>query len=83
MEKKLKNINARKATGYDNIPGKLLKLGSSELCLPIANLINTCISRNVFPENMKCAEVSPIFKKDDNLKKKNYRPVSILTSLSK
>ena len=83
IKKKLQNINIRKATGYDNIPGKLLKLGSSELCIPIANLMNTCLSKNVFPGNMKCAEVSPIYKKDDNLMKNNYRPVSILTSLSK
>ena len=32
---------------------------------------------------MKCAEVSPIFKKDDKLNKKNFRPVSILTGISK
>ena len=32
---------------------------------------------------MKCAEVSPLFKKSDNLNKKNYRPVSILTGISK
>ena len=83
IKKKLKNINIRKATGYDNIPGKLLKLGSNELCLPIANLINACLSKHVFPGNMKCAEVSPIYKKDDKLNKNNYRPVSILTSLSK
>ena len=32
---------------------------------------------------MKCAEVSPIFKKNGKLNKKNYRPVSVLTSISK
>ena len=32
---------------------------------------------------MKKAEVSPLYKKQDNLSKKNYRPVSVLTSLSK
>ena len=80
---KLKQINVRKATGFDNIPGKLLRLGYRELCYPLANLINVCISRNRFPEVMKCAEMSPIFKKDDNLNKNNYRPVSVLTGISK
>ena len=83
IEKKLQKINIRKATGFDNIPGKILKLGSSELSVPITNLINACITKSSFPGVMKCAELSPIFKKDDNLMKKNYRPVSILTSLSK
>ena len=54
-----------------------------QLSVPFANLINTSLSRNVFPDIMKCAEVSPIFKKDDNLLKGNFRPVSILTSISK
>ena len=32
---------------------------------------------------MKKAEIVPIFKKNDNLSKTNYRPVSVLTTLSK
>ena len=32
---------------------------------------------------MKFAELSPVFKKDDNLSKDNYRPVSVLTAVSK
>ena len=41
------------------------------------------MKNNTFPSNMKQAEVSPIYKKSDNLSKENYRPVSILTRLSK
>lgn len=83
VKKKLKSINIRKATGFDNIPGKLLRIVHNELSGPLANLINNCMSQNVFPECMKCAELSPIFKKNDNLVKDNFRPVSILTTLSK
>ena len=36
-----------------------------------------------FPDDAKIAEVSPIYKKDDNLERKNYRPVSVLSSSSK
>ena len=32
---------------------------------------------------MKCAEISPLFKKDDNLSQDNYRPVNVLTVISK
>ena len=35
------------------------------------------------PEEIKLAEVSPIFKKKDNLDKENYRPVSALLHVSK
>ena len=79
----MKRFNVKKATGYDSIPGKIIRLAHKELSVPVANLINTSLSRNDFPDVMKCAEVSPIFKKDDNLLKGNFRPVSILTSISK
>ena len=36
-----------------------------------------------FPGIMKSAEVAPLYKKDNNLKRDNYRPVSILTVISK
>ena len=83
IKRKMKDINIRKATGYDRIPGKLLRLAHSELSIPLTNLINNCIARNSFPGNMKCAELSPVFKKGDNLAKTNYRPVSVLTTISK
>ena len=79
----MKQFDIKKATGYDNIPGEIIRLAHKELSVPFANLINTSLSRNIFADVMKCAEVSPIFKKDDNLLKGNFRPVSILTSISK
>jgi len=79
----LKTFNPRKATGFDNIPGKLLRLAHQQLSQPLASVINASILQNVFPDEMKCAEVSPIFKKNDKLDKKNFRPVSILTGISK
>ena len=36
-----------------------------------------------FPDILKYAEVSPFCKRLDNLNKENYRPVSVLTALSK
>ena len=83
IEIHLKKFNPRKATGFDQIPGKLLRMAHQELSRPIAFVINSSISQNVFPDEMKCAEVSPIFKKNDKLNKKNFRPVSVLTGISK
>ena len=45
--------------------------------------MNTCIRCELFPDQMKCAELNPIFKKSYNLIKENYRPVSVLTAISK
>ena len=79
----IKNINPKKATGYDNIPGKMIKMAYRELSVPICNLMNTCIAMTTFPTPFKFADVSPIFKSDDNMNKGNFRPVSILSILSK
>ena len=44
---------------------------------------NSSIDQGIFPNNMKYADVIPVFKKDNRLDKCNYRPVSILPSMSK
>ena len=79
---KLKGLKTNKAYGYDLIPAKLLKMGANALCTSLTPIINHCISMSVYPDQLKRAEVSPIYKKD-MLIKDNYRPVSILTALSK
>ena len=83
VESKLKNIDVKKATGYDKIPGKLLSKAYRELSVPMTNVLNTCISRSEFPAVLKCAELNPIYKKKDNLAEENYRPVSVLTAFCK
>ena len=81
--KHLKNVNPKKATGIDNIPPKILKYSASTISKPLSNIVNKMIETNTFPEDLKKAQVTPLFKKDDPFTMKNYRPVSILTSTSK
>ena len=49
----------------------------------ISKFIDLCFEQNCFPYNPKLAEVSPVFKKNHDLDKENYRPASILFYLSK
>ena len=75
-------LSSKKATGKGNIPAKILK---DRLCVYIKELttiINNCLKDGLFPNELKLADVSPVFKKDD-LNKENYRPVSILSHMSK
>ena len=46
-------------------------------------MINDPLSKCNFPDGLKFAEVSSLFKKKVTLIKTNYRPVSILVALSK
>ena len=78
----LRNINPKKATGFDQFPPKLLKIASAELTLPITSLVNSIITAKTFPSDFKKAEISPIFKSKDKYDKCNFRPISVLPSLS-
>ena len=49
----------------------------------ITNSIKLSIEKGYFPEELRLAEVSPIFKKKDDLDKENYRPVSVSPHVSK
>ena len=49
----------------------------------LADCINTSFENGAFPDCLKEADVTPIFKKDDPLDKENYHPVSILPLLFK
>ena len=53
------------------------------IALPCTQIFNLMVDSNIFPYDAKLAEVTPIFKKENPLLKKNYRPISVLPSLSK
>ena len=46
-------------------------------------IINNYLKDGLFPKELKLADVSPVFRKDDDLNKENYRPVSILPCMPK
>ena len=79
--KVVKNLKDGKAVGGD-IPTKILK----ECEFPF-DIITACINKAIetgnFPDSLKMANVTPVFKKEDPLDKSNYRPVNILPLLSK
>ena len=75
-------VNENKSTS-GSIPTKVLQMLARELCVPLTDCINSSILDGKFPEELKMADVIPIFKKDDPFDKANYRPISLLPSLSK
>ena len=51
--------------------------------LKLTETFNSCISKGIFPNQLKVADISPNSKFVDSTAKKDYRPVSILKSVSK
>jgi hypothetical protein len=83
IQKCLSKLKTNKATGYDMLPSKILKLGSNVFCYSICNLIHMSFELCCFPNALKYAEITPVYKKGNNLEVGNYRPVSILPIMSK
>ena len=83
VHKELIALNERKPSGYDYLPPKLLQLGYDALTPPITTLVNMSIQQCIFPNCLKNAKLSPVFKKDDSMNKTNFRPVSIMVCFSK
>lgn len=83
VQRIIMSLTTRKATGYDGITVRTLKENASLLSPIICNLINSSIRLSEFPDCLKIARVMPLFKKGDPKLASNYRPISILTGLSK
>ena len=81
--KELSSLNASKSTGLDEIPARFIKDGANVIKTPITSIINQSISEGVVPLSMKYARVKPLYKKNSPLEVGNYRPVSILSIVSK
>ena len=71
------------SAGHDEIPSKLLKRTCHLLIEPLLHVINLSLLNGVFPDELKIAQVLPLFKSGDKSIINNYRPVSILSVFSK
>ena len=49
----------------------------------LLNIVNFGITNSIFDDGMKFADITPIFKKDESIRKENYRPISCLPAGSK
>ena len=76
-------LNPNKSTGLDGIGPRILKLCGDSITTPIAFIINKSISDGTFPDSLKCASVIPLHKNQSRNDPNNYRPISILPTLSK
>ena len=79
----INNLPNKKSSGHDNIDNILLKKIELEISPKLANIFNQSISTGVFPDVMKLAEIVPLFKSKDKTLTENYRPISLLITISK
>ena len=69
--------------GIDGIPPKLLRNCALALLIPIHHLFSTSLEKHVIPHEWKCHSITPIHKSGDKSQVTNYRPISLLCTISK
>ena len=83
VEKVTKSLNKRESVISSCVPVKVL-IDSVDTYLTIfTDTAISSIRNGTFPEELKLAEVTPLFKKADPFDKVNYRPVILLSHFSK
>lgn len=80
---KICQLSNNKSPGLDGFQVKLLKLAAPIICKPLAYICNLSLATSTFPHEWKQAKVTPIFKDGDRSDVSNYRPISVLSTVSK
>ena len=71
------------ALDHDDIAAEALRLCSPSITSPLVYILNLYLLQGIFPDELKIANVIPLYKVDDRMSFNNYRPVSLLCILSK
>lgn len=77
------SLKTDSAPGYDGVTTKFLKLCSNLIAPIISHLANLCFAQGVFPSALKKSLVTPVFKSGTKTDPNSYRPISVLTAISK
>ena len=83
IEKIINSLDINKSSDIYGMSPKFLKILSTEISETLNNIFNESFALRVFPDHMKLAMITPIFKGGSKLDVSNYRPVSVLPTISK
>jgi hypothetical protein len=79
----IKSMIPKNSMDLDGISTKLIKSIATEISVPLAYIFNLSLNTGIFPNKLKTSRIVPIFKTGDAELCDNYRPISLLSSLSK
>ena len=78
IRNKIEALKKNKSAGLYNIPPKLLRLTGDAVIPSLRSLYRYSIETKTFFTSWKTAKITPVFKKDNETDRRNYRPVSLL-----
>ena len=77
------SLKANKSPGVDGISYDIVKTCFDSVSSPLKHIFQLSLKNGIFPENLKIARVTPIFKAGEKSLLTNYRPISVLPCFSK
>ena len=77
------SLKINKSTGYDDISFNVVKKCFGVLRKPLLHIFNLSLQTRIFPDKLKIARVTRLFKGGENYELGNYRPISVLPCFSK
>ena len=83
VRKLLGKLKNKKSTSIDQLDNFAVKLAADYLAGPLHHVISLSVMQQKFPSGWKLTKIVPLHKKLSTLKPENYRPVAILSPLSK
>ena len=83
IERIIDKLPSKNSSGDDNLSNILLKQIKESITYPLTVIINHSIEEGEFPHGMKAADVSPLHKSKERYMVTNYRPISLLITMSK
>ena len=83
IEKIINSLPAKTSSGHDGISNKLLKDLNHTISYPLSVIFNQSLESGIFPDKMKIAEIIPLHKNKEEDLVNNYRPISLLMTISK
>ena len=74
----LNKLSKSKASGLDKITARLIRECADLICISICKIFNCSLTTGIFPDDWKCAKVTPLFKQGSSSDMNNYRPISVI-----
>ena len=78
FENPFKSAKHNKAAGHDDIDNNAIVKVYDKISYPLFMIFHSSFNEGIFPEQLKVAKVSPIFKVGNIEEIGNYRPISVL-----
>ena len=83
IERIIMSLPNKNSSGQDKLTNTLLKQLKESIKYPLEKIFNNSITSGVFPQDMKHADVTPLYKSKEHYLVTNYRPISLLITISK